>query len=139
VTSSMSIPDDRPAAVPKVVVRGLSKRYTTRSGDVDALEDINLEIADNEFVTVVGASGCGKSTLMSIAAGLQEQSAGEILVDGQPVTGPGRDRGVVLQSYTLFPWLTAQQNIEFALRDEPGLSRRERAETAREHLSLVGL
>jgi NitT/TauT family transport system ATP-binding protein len=139
VTSSMSIPDDRPAAVPKVVVRGLSKRYTTRSGDVDALEDINLEIADNEFVTVVGASGCGKSTLMSIAAGLQEQSAGEILVDGQPVTGPGRDRGVVLQSYTLFPWLTAQQNIEFALRDEPGLSRRERAETAREHLALVGL
>jgi NitT/TauT family transport system ATP-binding protein len=124
---------------PKVEVRGLSKRYTTRSGDVHALDDINLEIADNEFVTVVGASGCGKSTLMSIAAGLQEQSAGEVLVDGRPVTGPGRDRGVVLQTYTLFPWLTAQKNIEFALRDEPGLSSRDRVERAREHLSLVGL
>lgn len=124
---------------PKVSIRGLSKSYRTRSGDVLALRDIDLDIAENEFVTVVGTSGCGKSTLLSIAAGLHEATEGAILVDGRPVTGPGRDRGVVLQSYTLYPWLTAQKNIEFALRDEPGMSRRQRVDVAREHLDLVGL
>ncbi len=123
----------------KVAFRGLSKIYSTRSGDVHALQEIDLEIAENEFVTVVGTSGCGKSTLMSIAAGLQEQSSGEILVDGEAVSGPGRDRGVVLQTYTLYPWLTAQKNVEFALRDEPGLSPRERTDLVREQLDLVGL
>lgn len=124
---------------PKVSIRGLSKSYHTRSGDVLALHDIDLDVGKNEFLTVVGTSGCGKSTLLSIAAGLQEATGGEILVDDTPVTGPGRDRGVVLQSYTLYPWLTAQKNVEFALRDEPGMSRRERIEAAREHLALVDL
>lgn len=130
--SSSSVPT-------KVAIHALTKSYPTRSGDVLALDGIDLEIGENEFVTVVGTSGCGKSTLLSIAAGLQEPTSGELLVDGTPVDGPGRDRGVVLQSYTLFPWLTAQKNIEFALRDEPGLSARQRAEVAREHLDLVGL
>lgn len=123
----------------KVRISQVSKVFAGRRGDVVALENIDLDIADNEFLTVVGTSGCGKSTLLSILAGLADQTTGEVFVDGLPVVGPGRDRGVVLQSYTLFPWLTARANIEFALRDQPGLSKRQRAETAREQLALVGL
>jgi NitT/TauT family transport system ATP-binding protein len=103
-----------------------------------ALDEASLTLADNEFVSLVGTSGCGKSTLLSIVAGLQHQTSGRVLVDGQPVDGPGRDRGVVFQTYTLFPWLTAQRNIEFALRGEP-MSASERRDVAREHLELVGL
>jgi NitT/TauT family transport system ATP-binding protein len=119
----------------KLEIIGLRKEFEQRRGSVVALEDCSLSLADNEFVSLVGTSGCGKSTLLSIAAGLQEASDGEVLIDGIPVEGPGRDRGVVFQSYTLFPWLTARQNVEFALR-EP---RAQRAGIAREHLELVGL
>ena len=100
-----------------------------------ALDGADFEIAEKEFVTVIGTSGCGKSTMLSIIAGLEEETEGVVLVDGEHVVGPGRDRGVVFQSYTLFPWLTAQKNVEFALRG----SGKERAEVAREHLDLVGL
>jgi NitT/TauT family transport system ATP-binding protein len=99
---------------------------------------MSLAIAHNEFVTVVGSSGCGKTTLLSIVAGLTAPSGGRVLVDGVPVTGPGRDRGVVFQQFTLLPWLSAQGNVEFALADEP-ISGAERAESARRHLALVGL
>lgn len=105
---------------------------------VIALESTTFEIGDREFAALVGPSGCGKSTLLTIAAGLQEASAGSVLVDGEPVRGPGRDRGVVFQSYTLFPWLTAQQNVEFALRGER-IGKQERQRRAAEHLELVGL
>ncbi|WP_105035531.1 ABC transporter ATP-binding protein [Cryobacterium aureum] len=121
-------------AVPKVSIRDLSKSF----GDVHALEGVSLDLFANEFVSVVGTSGCGKSTLLSIIAGLTEQDAGSVTVDGVPVTGPGRDRGVVFQGFTLLPWLTAQQNVQFALQDEP-LSRAERASTAQQFLALVGL
>jgi NitT/TauT family transport system ATP-binding protein len=120
---------------PKLSVRDLRKVFDARGGEVVALDGVEFEIAEKEFVTVIGTSGCGKSTLLSIIAGLEEETDGVVLVDGDYVVGPGRDRGVVFQSYTLFPWLTAQQNVEFALRG----SGRERAEIASEHLSLVGL
>ncbi|MGH3991246.1 MAG: ABC transporter ATP-binding protein [Pseudonocardiaceae bacterium] len=122
----------------KLEVVELSKTFPARRGDVEALDRASLRLASNEFVTLVGTSGCGKSTLLSIVAGLQEASSGEVLVDGRPVEGPGRDRGVVFQSYTLFPWLTARQNVEFALRGE-GLPPARRRELAIEHLALVGL
>ena len=125
-----------PAGGPKLAVDGLRKVFDDRrSGEVVALDGVDFDIAEKEFVTVIGTSGCGKSTLLSIIAGLEEETDGVVLVDGDYVVGPGRDRGVVFQSYTLFPWLTAQQNVEFALRG----SGRERTEIAREHLSLVGL
>ncbi|SEM76203.1 ABC transporter ATP-binding protein [Cryobacterium sp. TMT1-3] len=119
---------------PKVSIRDLSKSF----GDVHALDRVSLDLHANEFVSVVGTSGCGKSTLLSIIAGLTEQDSGSVTVDGVPVTGPGRDRGVVFQGFTLLPWLTAQQNVQFALQDEP-LSRAERASTAQQFLALVGL
>ncbi len=120
---------------PKLSVRGVRKVFDGRAGEVVALDGVDLEIAEKEFVTVIGTSGCGKSTLLTIIAGLEEETEGEVDVDGGPVLGPGRDRGVVFQSYTLFPWLTAQKNVEFALQG----SGSEREEVAREHLKLVGL
>ncbi|MFC6356357.1 ABC transporter ATP-binding protein [Luethyella okanaganae] len=117
-----------------VHVDALSKSF----GDVQALGPIDLDLRGNEFVSVVGASGCGKSTLLSIIAGLTDATAGEVLIAGDPVDGPGRDRGVVFQGFTLFPWLTALGNVEFALQGEKS-SKRERTAQAREHLALVGL
>ena len=101
---------------PKLKIEGLNKWYGGRKSTVHALSNIDLELADNEFVSLVGASGCGKSTLLSIVAGLQGFDNGVLLTDGAPIVGPGLDRGVVFQSYTLLPWLTAQQNVEFALQ-----------------------
>jgi acetylornithine deacetylase/succinyl-diaminopimelate desuccinylase family protein len=118
----------------KVVIRGLTKRF----GDVTALAGVDLALGEAEFVALVGVSGCGKSTLLAIIAGLADATEGEILVDGVPLAGPGRDRGVVFQEATLLPWLTARKNVEFALRAEP-LSPAERSAVAREHLDLVGL
>ena len=121
---------------PKLSISGLNKSF--RNGQVKVLSDINLEVADNEFVSLVGASGCGKSTLLAIIAGLQESDNGDVLVDGAPISGPGIDRGVVFQSYTLLPWLTAQQNVEFALR-ETRHDPKEIADIARRHIELVKL
>ncbi|WJV53001.1 ABC transporter ATP-binding protein [Pectobacteriaceae bacterium CE90] len=102
------------------------------------LHGIDLTLHDNEFVSIVGASGCGKSTLLSIAAGLEEFDSGDVLVDGQSITGPGIDRGVVFQSYTLLPWLTARQNIEFALK-AAGIPASQCRDIAQQHLELVKL
>jgi NitT/TauT family transport system ATP-binding protein len=122
----------------KIQVRDLAKTFTSRAGEVRAVDGASFDIAENEFVTLVGTSGCGKSTVLGILAGLQQETSGSALVDGEPVTGPGRDRGVVFQTYTLFPWMSAVKNIEFALRAEP-ISISERRSRAREYLALVGL
>ncbi|WP_296601506.1 ABC transporter ATP-binding protein [Nocardioides sp.] len=104
-----------------------------------ALDDLDLEIGAGEFVTVVGPSGCGKSTVLDLIAGLATPSAGRLTIDGVPITGPGLDRSVVFQQYTLLPWRTAAGNVEFALEARGGLTKRERATRAREYLDLVGL
>jgi len=104
-----------------------------------ALEALDLDVAPGEFLTVVGPSGCGKSTVLDLIAGLAKPSSGSLAVDGKPITGPGLDRSVVFQQYTLLPWRTAQANIEFALEAKGGLSKRQRAERARAYLDLVGL
>ena len=96
----------------KVVVDGVSKVF----GSTRALERIDLEITDNDFLCILGPSGCGKSTLLRIVAGLEVPSTGRALLDGQPVERPGPDRGMVFQSYTLFPWLTVRENVLFGSR-----------------------
>ncbi|MFE3598141.1 ABC transporter ATP-binding protein [Streptomyces sp. NPDC059096] len=123
---------------PKISFQDVVKTFPLKGAEFTALDGVSLDIADQEFVTVVGPSGCGKSTLMSMAAGLQEPSSGRVLVDGEPVSGPGPDRGVIFQQYALFPWLTVRQNVEFGLRlaSLPAEERRRRADRA---IALVGL
>ncbi|MFF3492888.1 ABC transporter ATP-binding protein [Streptomyces sp. NPDC002795] len=122
----------------KISFRDVVKTFPLKGATFTALDGISLDIADQEFVTVVGPSGCGKSTLMSMAAGLQEPDSGAVLVDGTPVCGPGPDRGVIFQQYALFPWLTVLQNVEFGLKlaSVPTAERRRRAAAA---IALVGL
>lgn len=119
-------------------IRGVSKRFNGRSGMVHALEDICLDVADGEFVVLIGPSGCGKSTLLNVIAGLDPADAGEILENARPVWKPGRDRSVVFQDGGLFPWLTAQKNVEFGLK-QMGLPPKERAGRAEQFLNLVHL
>jgi NitT/TauT family transport system ATP-binding protein len=103
-----------------------------------ALEDITIDVRTGEFLALVGPSGCGKSTLLDLLGGLAVPSSGRILLDGRPITGPARDRGIVFQQYALFPWRTAAQNVEFGL-DIAGLKSKERHDRARRYLDLVGL
>ena len=103
-----------------------------------ALQPVTLDVADNDFITILGPSGCGKSTLLRIVAGLDRASTGRVLLDGAEVSGPGADRGMVFQSYTLFPWLTVEDNIAFGLR-ERGIAEAERRKAAREWCQRVGL
>jgi NitT/TauT family transport system ATP-binding protein len=123
---------------PKISFRDVVRTFPVKGGTFTALDGVSLDIADEEFVTVVGPSGCGKSTLLGMAAGLDEPTAGEVLVDGSQVTGPGPERGVIFQQYALFPWLTVRRNVEFGLRlaDLPAEERRRRAQRA---IDLVGL
>ena len=101
--------------IPKVQIKAVEKIYEGRNGKTVALNGVNLDIYNNEFICVVGPSGCGKSTLLNIIAGLHEATSGEVLVDGVKVEGTGVDRGVVFQQYALFPWLTVKKNVEFGL------------------------
>ena len=119
-------------------VNGLTKVFKTPQGDVTALQDVSFEVHRREFMCVIGASGCGKSTLVRILAGLESASDGEVLVSGQAVNGPGPDRGMVFQGYTLFPWLTVKQNVMFGLK-MTGSSEATAESEAMQWIELVGL
>ncbi len=121
-----------------ITVDRVHKAFPVKGADFIALGDVSLEVADNEFVTVVGPSGCGKTTLMNILAGLETPTRGRALVGDRPITGPGPDRGVIFQQYALFPWLTVRKNVEFGLRTA-GVSRAERRDRAQHFIDLVGL
>ena len=124
---------------PKLEVRNLHKTFKAKSCQpLLVLEDINLKLYPKEFACLVGASGCGKSTLLNIIAGLLSPSSGEIRVDGQVVKGPGSDRGMVFQSYTLYPWLTVAQNIAFGLELRK-MAKLEQQERVNYYLNVVGL
>ncbi|MBY9027777.1 ATP-binding cassette domain-containing protein, partial [Pseudomonas fluorescens] len=121
-------------------IEQVSRTFPARHGNAPtrALEPANLTIGNNDFVTILGPSGCGKSTLLRIVAGLDRPTSGRVVLDGREVTGPGADRGMVFQSYTLFPWLTVRENIAFGLR-ERGVSETERNKIADAFIRQVGL
>ncbi|MFZ4651901.1 MAG: ABC transporter ATP-binding protein [Rubrivivax sp.] len=119
-------------------VRGVERRFDTAGRSTLALQATDLQVAENDFVTILGPSGCGKSTLLRIVAGLDHPTAGEVLLDGRRIEEPGADRGMVFQSYTLFPWLTVLDNVCFGLR-ERGLPRAQQLEIARSFIDRVGL
>jgi NitT/TauT family transport system ATP-binding protein len=123
---------------PKISFRDVTKTFAVKGGAFTALRQVSLDIADEEFVTVVGPSGCGKSTLLGMAAGLEEPTSGAVRVDGAPVAGPGPERGVIFQQYALFPWLTVRKNVEFGLKltNLPAAERKRRVDHA---IDLVGL
>lgn len=122
----------------KVRVAGVSKRYGDGDGPARALDDVDFAVRDGAFVCIVGPSGCGKTTLFRIIAGLEADFEGEVLLDGQPIEGPGMDRGMVFQEYGLFPWRTVIENVRFGL-EQREMTDETRDARARAMLDLVGL
>ncbi|MBF4558821.1 ABC transporter ATP-binding protein [Pseudomonas sp. p50] len=126
-------------AAPRLQVDKVSLRYQKPDGGMfTALEKVSFEVPDQQFAVLVGPSGCGKSSLLYLTAGLNEPTEGEIYVGGQQVQGPGADRGMVFQSYTLFPWLTVRQNVEFGLKRR-GMATAQRKEIVDYYVNEVGL
>ena len=124
----------------KIEIKDVNFDYIDKKSKYEALKDINLSIKEGEFICILGASGCGKSTLLSLLAGLNKAKSGEILVDGNPVKGPGTDRAVVFQQYSLFPWLTVKGNVLFGIKQSGRkLGRKERDKLAEKYVESVGL
>jgi ABC-type nitrate/sulfonate/bicarbonate transport system ATPase subunit len=126
--------------VPTLSIEELSRTFPGVRGGAPtrAIEPTSLRVADRDFLCLLGPSGCGKSTLLRMVAGLDRPTTGRVLLDGEPVAGPGADRGMVFQSYTLFPWLTVEENIGFGLREQ-GVRAEERRRVAAHFIERVGL
>ncbi|HWQ74140.1 MAG TPA: ABC transporter ATP-binding protein [Syntrophomonas sp.] len=127
-----------------IQIRGVTRVYQVKRGKrskiepFTALKDLNLEVRNGEFLTIVGPSGCGKSTLLDLLAGLAFPDSGEILIDGQPIKGPALDRGIVMQGYALFPWRNVRDNVQFGLEIQT-VPKKQRREIAQKYIDLVGL
>ncbi|MDO5449216.1 MAG: ABC transporter ATP-binding protein, partial [Clostridia bacterium] len=122
----------------KLEVKDLTKIYRGTNGEVTAIDHVNLSVEESEFVMIVGPSGCGKTTLINMIGGLDKATSGKVILDGHEVEGPGPDRGMVFQGYSLFPWLTVKKNVEFGLKMRK-VPKEERAKKADEYIKLVGL
>lgn len=129
------------AASPLISARGVTVRYdVARTGkQLTAIENVDLDVNEGEFVTVLGPSGCGKTTFMNVVAGLVRATEGTVLVDGKPVTGPGPDRAVVFQDYALLPWRTVADNVKFGLEMQKELRGGDWRDRVQEAIELVGL
>lgn len=124
----------------KIEIKDVNFDYIDKKSKYEALKDINLNIRQGEFICILGASGCGKSTLLSLLAGLNKAKSGEILVDGKQIKGPGTDRAVVFQQYSLFPWLTVKGNVLFGIKQSgKKLPKKEREKIAEKYVENVGL
>jgi sulfonate transport system ATP-binding protein len=122
----------------KVTVKDFGLSYDTLEGAVEAVRDASIHVDPGEFVSIIGPSGCGKSTLLNAVAGFLKPTRGEVAVDGDPVAGPSAHRGMVFQQYSLFPWKTVRENVEFGLKMK-GMERSKRETSARTLLGLAGL
>jgi ABC-type nitrate/sulfonate/bicarbonate transport system ATPase subunit len=125
--------------VGRISLSGVTKRFQTGDAAVTALDDVTLDVDEKQIVTLVGASGCGKSTLLNLVAGFDQPSAGQVTVDGSPVTRPGPDRGVVFQQTALFPWLTVEENIGFGLTLKANRGKGDRDKVVERMLERTGL
>ncbi len=119
-----------------IAVSGLTRRFSTADGMLTALSDVSFTVEKGEMICIVGASGCGKSTLLRAVAGLDPEHEGSVLIGGRPIVRPEKAIGIVFQEHRLFPWLTVEKNIGFALN---GVSKEERAERVAQYIRLVGL
>ncbi|KQT08104.1 ABC transporter ATP-binding protein [Ramlibacter sp. Leaf400] len=127
-------------AAPRIRFENVSVEFPTAQGPMRVLDGVSFDIANGEFVSVIGPSGCGKTTMMNILGGFVQPSEGRVLLDGQPVPGPGPDRGVIFQEYGVFPWLTVRQNIEFGLRLKSNRAAAgQREEVTQRYMRLMGL
>jgi NitT/TauT family transport system ATP-binding protein len=127
------------AGAPRLRVQGVSKRFVSKRGAVQALENVSLDVGRGEFVCLIGPSGCGKSTLLDIIAGLSRPDEGLVESDGEAITGPAQERMMMFQEPALFPWLDALGNVMFGLKLKPGLTHKQRLDIAHQHLDMVGL
>jgi ABC-type nitrate/sulfonate/bicarbonate transport system ATPase subunit len=125
--------------VARIDVVSVTKRFETGYSTLTALDDVSLAVQAREIVTLVGASGCGKSTLLNLVAGFETPTTGQVLVDGQPIKGPGPDRGVVFQQTALFPWLSVEDNIAFGLRLRANQGKADRGQVVERMLQRTGL
>lgn len=138
IISNSGSPLEAHVASSKIIVSHIDKVYTNDKKSTKAIDDVSIDIQDNDFVCIVGPSGCGKSTLLRMLAGLDFPTKGDIVVNDTPVTGPGPDRGMVFQSYTLFPWMNVEDNIKFGLIIKK-LPKDEQQRIADRYLDIIGL
>jgi NitT/TauT family transport system ATP-binding protein len=134
----MNVTSAAPVQQGKVTVKDFGLSYDTLEGAVEAVRDASIHVDPGEFVSIIGPSGCGKSTLLNAVAGFLKPTRGEVAVDGDAVAGPSADRGMVFQQYSLFPWKTVRENVEFGLKMK-GMERSKRETSARTLLGLAGL
>lgn len=135
---SAGSPLEAHVASSKILAKHIDKVYTSGKKSTKAIENASIDILDNDFVCIVGPSGCGKSTILRMLAGLDFPTAGEIIVNDKKVTGPGPDRGMVFQTYTLFPWMTVEDNIKFGLKIKK-LPKEEQKQITERYLDIIGL
>jgi len=140
ISQSVALPTPRRVGEPFLTIEGVSKVYPTPQGPYTVLQNVNLDIAQGEFICVIGHSGCGKSTLLNMVSGFNKPTDGSVRLKGQPIKNPGPDRMVVFQNYALLPWLTAFENVYLAVDSvHPNKLEAEKRAIARDNLAMVGL
>jgi NitT/TauT family transport system ATP-binding protein len=137
-SSAAGVPLEAHVASSKIIAAHIDKVYKSGKNEIKAIDDVTIDIQDNDFVCIVGPSGCGKSTILRMLAGLDFPTKGQIIMDDRNITGPGPDRGMVFQTYTLFPWMSVEDNIKFGLLIKK-MPKEEQQKIADRYLEIIGL